>query len=109
VGDQAQICQQMFWSVLKSHDVMASHKRLNFKNHPSIATELVKFLAINTSFKAIEKLTGKATVLELEILDFKKKLNEAVKTASASANQADDIKRINDSILKRVVKLEETK
>ncbi len=49
VGNSIQICQQMFWAVLKSHDVMASYKRLNFKNHPLIATELVKFLAINTS------------------------------------------------------------
>jgi hypothetical protein len=34
VGDSVQICQQIFWAVLKSHDVMASYKRLNFKNHP---------------------------------------------------------------------------
>jgi hypothetical protein len=55
VGSLTQICQQIFWVVLKRHDVMASYKRLNFKNHPSIATELVKFLAINTSFEAIDK------------------------------------------------------
>jgi hypothetical protein len=30
VGNSIQICQQMFWAVLKSHNVMASYKRLNF-------------------------------------------------------------------------------
>jgi hypothetical protein len=107
VGDSTQICQQIFWSVLKSHDVMASYKRLNFKNHPSIATELVKFLAINTSFEAIEKLTCKATVLELEIADFKKKVNEAVKTASSAANKSDESKKQTDLLSKRLSKLEE--
>jgi hypothetical protein len=38
VGNSTQICQQIFWAVLKSHDVMTSYKRLNFKNHPSIAS-----------------------------------------------------------------------
>jgi hypothetical protein len=109
VGDSTQICQQIFWSVLKSHDVMASYKRLNFKNHPSIATELVKFLAINTSFEAIEKLTCKTTVLELEIADFKKKLNEALKTAAAASNKLDETKRLTDLLLKRVTRLEEKK
>jgi hypothetical protein len=109
VGDQTQICQQIFWAVLKSHDVMASYKRLNFKNHPSIATELVKFLAINTSFEAIDKLTTKTAVLELEIADFKKKLNEAIKTASASANKSDEAKRVSDLLIKRVLRLEEKK
>jgi hypothetical protein len=41
VGDSSQICQQIFWAVLRSHDVMTSFSSLSFKNHPSIATELV--------------------------------------------------------------------
>jgi hypothetical protein len=109
VGDSTQICQQIFWSVLKSHDVMASYKRLNFKNHPSIATELVKFLAINTSFEAIEKLSGKTALLDLEIADMKKKANEAVKAATSAANKADECKRFMDLLTKRVKSLEDKK
>jgi hypothetical protein len=107
VGDSTQICQQIFWAVLKSHDVMASYKRLNFKNHPSIATELVKFLAINTSFEAIEKLTTKTTVLDMEVADMKKKVNEAVKAATTAANKADEGKRLLDLLTKRVKTQEE--
>jgi hypothetical protein len=109
VGNSTQICQQIFWSVLKSHDIMASYKRLNFKNHPSIATELVKFLAINTSFEAIDKLTCKTTLLELDIADLKKKLNEAIKTSSSAANKADDTKCQSDDLIKRIKKLEDWK
>jgi hypothetical protein len=88
---------------------MASYKRLNFKNHPSIATKLVKFLAINTSLEAIEKLTCKTKVLELEIADFKRKLNEAIKMASTASNKSDKTKRQCNLLLKRVTRLEEKK
>jgi hypothetical protein len=47
--------------------------------------------------------------LELEIADFKKKLNEAIKTASASANKSDEAKRVSDLLIKRVLRLEEKK
>lgn len=39
---------------------MAAFKRLNYKNHPSIANALVKVLAISTSFEGIKKLTTKS-------------------------------------------------
>jgi hypothetical protein len=107
VGNSTQICQQIFWAVLKSHDVMSSYKRLNFKNHPSIATELVKFLAINTSFEAIEKVTGKAAYLELEVIDYKKQIAAAVKAAASASNKADEAKKQLDVFIKRFAKLEE--
>jgi hypothetical protein len=87
--------------------MMSLFKRLNFKNHPSIATELVKFLAINTSFEAIDKLTCKTAYLELEIVDFKKQLGASVKSAASAANKADEAKKQSDLLTKRVLKLEE--
>jgi SOS response regulatory protein OraA/RecX len=81
---------------------------LNFKNHPSIATELVKFLAINTSFEAIEKLTAKTTLLDLEMAEMKKKVNEAIKAATLAANKkSDECKHLTDLLAKRVKTLEE--
>jgi hypothetical protein len=92
VGNSTQICQQIFWAVLKSHDIVSSYKRLNFKNHPSIVTELVKFLAINTSFEAIDKLTFKTEALEFENVETKRQLKEAIKTAASAANKPDELK-----------------
>jgi hypothetical protein len=54
----------------------------------------VKFLAINTSFEAIEKLSTKTTVLDMEITDMKKKVNEAVKGATSAANKFDECKHL---------------
>jgi hypothetical protein len=106
VGDSRQICQQIVWAVLKSHDVMAEYKRLNFKNHPSIATELVKFLAINTSFEAIEKLTVQVACHAVELCEAKKHAAAAVKAASSAGNKADEVKKLNDQLIKRIAKLE---
>jgi hypothetical protein len=85
---------------------MASYKRLNFKNHPSIATELVKFLAINTSFEAIDKVTAKATSLEIDVLEGKKQLAAANKAAASASNKADECKTKLDSFAKRLQTLE---
>jgi hypothetical protein len=81
---------------------MADYKRLNFKNHPSIATELVKSLAINTSFEAIDKVTTKAAWLELEVLDFKKQLAAANKAASSASKESDELKAVVAALAKRV-------
>jgi uncharacterized coiled-coil DUF342 family protein len=88
---------------------MADYKRLNFKNHPSIATELVKFLAINTSFEAIDKVTTKANWLELEVLEFKKLLAAANKAASSASNKADELAKVVATLAKRVGVVENRK
>jgi hypothetical protein len=88
---------------------MASYKRLNFKNHPSIATELVKFLAINTSFEAIDLLLIKSAALEVEAADLKKQVAAAVKSASSASNKANELKLKLDNVLKRLLTLENKK
>lgn len=111
VCNSTQICQQIFWAVLKGllkgHNIMSGYKLLNFKNHPSIATELVKFLAINTNFKAIERLTIKTATLELGIKDSKKEVTPAVKATALAANKSDEMKKANESLSKQVQKLED--
>jgi ATPase subunit of ABC transporter with duplicated ATPase domains len=87
---------------------MTSNKRLNSKNHPLIAMELVKFLAINFSFEFIDKVTTKVVYLEQDITDFKKKIATVVKSAASAANKADQqAKKQSDSFLKRLTKLED--
>jgi hypothetical protein len=51
---------------------------------------LVKFLAINTSFKAIDKLTTKNNYLEAKVLDYKKQMAATVKLAATATNKADE-------------------
>jgi hypothetical protein len=71
-----------------------------------IATELVKFLAIKTSFVAIDKLTSKAAALELKTSKSKKEVAVAVKAAALAANKANECKTKLNSVLKQLQMLE---
>jgi hypothetical protein len=81
-GNSVKICQRIFWGVLRSHDVMTEYKRLAFK------------------------LVGKVAALETDLTEAKKQVANAVKSASLAANKPDDVKKLNDSLLKRITKLE---
>jgi hypothetical protein len=106
-GNAVKICQNIVWAVLEAHDVMAECKRLSFKNHPSVATELVKFLAINTSFESIDKLVTLTKVLETDVSELKKQVASAVKKSDSSANKSDQVQKQCDLLVKRIAKLEQ--
>jgi hypothetical protein len=76
-------------------------------NYPLSATELVKFLAINTSFEAIEKVTAVVGYLEIEVLDYKKENAAAVKATAFASNKANEAKKQIHSFVKRLTKLDE--
>jgi hypothetical protein len=105
-GRNQQVCERVFGAVLKSHDVMARYKRYGYKNDSSISSELVKFLAVNTGFEAIDVLTSKVASMEHTLKELDKEVKIASKSASSSANKADEVKKLIDSLIKRVVKLE---
>jgi hypothetical protein len=105
-GFNDQVCQRIFWSVVRSHDVMSRYKRNNYKDDPSVSSELVKFLAINTGFEVLEKLTVKVTEMERVVLAMQKETAAATKSAMSAANRADDAKKLCDALIKRVTKLE---
>jgi hypothetical protein len=105
-GKNDQICERIFWSVIKSHDVMARYKRHNYKDDPTVSSELVKFLAVNTGYEALDLLVGKMSTMESDVSTLKKELAASVKASSAAGNKADEVKKAFDLLLKRVVKLE---
>jgi hypothetical protein len=48
------IAQQIFWAVIRSHDIMARYKDKSFKNDPSVSAEYVKFLIMNTGMDIVD-------------------------------------------------------
>jgi hypothetical protein len=105
-GKNDQVCQRIFWSVLKSHDVMARYKKLNYKDDPTVSSELVKFLAVNTGFEVLDALSSEMVVVKSEISSMKKELQASVKASGAAANKADESKKLYELLIKRLVKLE---
>jgi hypothetical protein len=101
-----QVCQRIFWSVIRSHDIMARYKRNNYKDDPSVSSELVKFLAINTGYEVLESLSVKMVEMEKMVVAMQKEASAATKAAASAANRADDAKKLCDALIKRVTKLE---
>jgi hypothetical protein len=85
---------------------MARYKRNGFKDDPTVWAELVKFMAVNTGFEAFEVMVSKVKVMDAELSTTKKENAIAVKAASSAANKADELKKVVDLLIKRVVKLE---
>jgi hypothetical protein len=102
-GRNDQICQRIFWLVLKSHDIMARYKRHNYKDAPAVSSKLVKFL---TGFEALDILVSKVSVIEETMATLKKEVQASIKASSSAANKANKGKKFYDLLLKRVVKLE---
>jgi hypothetical protein len=106
VGQNDQICQRIIWSVLKAHDVMARHKRHNYKDDPTVSSELVKFLAVNTGYEVLDGLIAKMSSMEAEVASLKKEVVAATKASASSSNKSDEGKKAQDLLGKRISKLE---
>jgi hypothetical protein len=108
-GGNSAIAPKVFWAIVRSHDVMEEFKSMNFMDHPSIASEFVKFLTINTGLEAVDKLELKVAALEETAKGLVKELKAATTAASSASNKADEAKRLAIALEKRVVKLEAKK
>jgi hypothetical protein len=105
-GNNEQVCQRILWAVLRTHDIMARYKRNGYKDDPTVSAELVKFMAVNTGFEALEVLAAKVKTMETEVTVAKREAMAATKAAASSANKTDELKKAFDLVLKRVAKLE---
>jgi hypothetical protein len=83
------ICPAILWSVFRTHDKMAGFEDANFENHPSIASEFVKFLATNTGIEGM-------AVLQEEVAALKSKLKDAEKQATLASGKADEASSVAD-------------
>ncbi len=97
----------VLWATFQTHDVMSEYLTFKFKNHPSISSEYVKFLASNSGIEAVVKLTDGLKKMELDVRDAVSKLTSAVKKADSAGNKADEVKTKLASLEKRVLKLEQ--
>jgi hypothetical protein len=108
-SDLTQIAQTIFWASLRSLDLMERIQGNRFKNDPLVSSELVKFLAINTGFEAIESRT-KSVADNKESIEKATKLSvSADKAAGAASNKADEGKQTLEAVIKRIVKIEAKK
>jgi hypothetical protein len=100
------ICPAILWSVYRTHDKMAGFEDANFENHPSIASEFVKFLATNTGIEGMAVLQEEVVTLKLKVKESEKQATLSVGKADKASSVADVAKKATESLVKRVTQLE---
>lgn len=108
VGDNIKIAQTMFWPIVQCHETMARYKKANFKDDPSVSNEFIKFMATNSgSTDGLSSLLAKVVKLETEIKDAVKSGKGADRSATNTANKADQMNKLVTSLIQRVTILEQ--
>ena len=57
----------IFYSVLKSLDVLGNIQAVDYRDSPIVSTELVKFLSLNTTVDAVDRLEEQYEKLVVDV------------------------------------------
>ena len=96
------ICPVILWSVFRTHDKMAAFEVANFEDHPSIASEYVKFLATNSGLEVVSKLEDEVGSLKSKVKELEKMVSAATVKADKASSTADVVKKQCDALAKKV-------
>ena len=88
---------------------MAEMVNLEFRDSPIVASELVKFLALNTGFYALKSLVNSNAALKIEVVALSKAVAGNTKAVTTAANSADTSEKQVEAFNKHLVKLETKK
>ena len=108
-GKITQIKGTIFYSTLRSLDVMNTIRKVGLKNHPVVSSELVKFLAVNTEYQSIKDLQTLTTELKDSVKDVDKHATSSIKAASTASNRIDSLQDDLKALTARLKKLEDKK
>jgi hypothetical protein len=106
VGNIEKTAASIFWATICSLDIGLGFKRTRFENLHIVYSKLVKFLLVNTRYKSVSELETKVSVLEGQVLDLQKNSRNLEKSAVTTSNKAAELKKLSNSLVKRITKLE---
>ena len=92
VSDSKVLGTGILWATFATHEVMREYMKHGIENHPSIASEYVRFLVANSGLAKMEKIEKRMLALEKENEQLKKDVAHADKAAKTAANKADETK-----------------
>jgi hypothetical protein len=101
-ANQINMAGTVWYAVTRTLDIMEEFSSQDFKNHPSIAGEYIKFMVQNTNRDTASTFDEKFKTLEQQGKDAKKEAASALKAVSAASSRSEvAVKEI--AILKKTV------
>jgi outer membrane murein-binding lipoprotein Lpp len=108
-GRNDMIAQQIFWAVIRSQDIMSRFKDKAFKNDPTVSSEYVKFLIMNSGMDIVDKLLMKVAALEEKVATMIKDVKVAEAKSSTASNNVSTLTKTVEGLSKRLSALESRK
>ena len=105
-GNGISMAKVIFYSVLQALDTMSDIAAVDYRDSPVVSTELVKFLSLNTSVEAVDKLEEQSTELSSNMSQLTKDMIATTKSVGSVGNKTDELKKVVESLRKRIEKLE---
>ena len=90
IGNTRSIALQCIWGSMKTHQVMEEYRKFHFKNHPSMSSEHIKFIATNMGLESITRLETRCDAMEKEVKAMSKSVQEALNASKTATNKITD-------------------
>ena len=94
VSDSKVLGSVLLWSTFATHQVMRDYLKHGIENHPSMASEYVRFLVANSGLSKMQTMESRLKSLEEQNAQLKKEVSAADKAAKSAANKADEAKAL---------------
>ena len=88
----------VFYSVLRSLDVMSDIQAVDYRDSPVVSTELFKFLSLNTAVDVVDRLEVQSGNLVGEVKQISNEMRQASRVATTVGNKGDELKKAVDAI-----------
>jgi hypothetical protein len=85
---------------------MAGFENANFEDHPSIASEFIKFLATNTGIEGMSSLQDDVSALKLKVKEVERQSSSATVKADKAISVADLAKTTAQTFSRKISALE---
>jgi len=89
-NDHKSLGVSILWGTLGTHQTLREYQKHGIENHPSIASEYVRFLVAHSGVQKVEKLTLRCESLESDLKKMTRLLEAAQKMATTASNKAEE-------------------
>ncbi len=89
-SDRRVLSVGVLWAVFSTHQIMREYMRYGIENHPSIASEYVRFLVAHSALPKVEAVNSKLVKVQDSLSTLSNKIKTLEKDAKTAANKADE-------------------
>jgi hypothetical protein len=92
-SSKARNTARVLFALMKTHELMADYMKYEICDHPSVASEYVKFLATHAGFVEEEKISSSVKAMEEKVAKVADDLRQATQMAKSAQGTGEQLKK----------------